>query len=246
MKMSKHSRLNDLGQMELPLTLFAEDSPAKTFPSPEKAQDLVASEAVSGLSFTASSKKSARNTLSLKTSQPFALEDWTKYSGRSLRSGMMRSGIVYPLPPLVLLTKGTASGLWRTPNAGDAKACLTGTQNQVMLAHQVHWPTPDANIGNRGTSAVAPTGKRLSGAKQQITLNDAVKWWPTPTAHNAKEGGYPAEHLRNTPTLSAVVGGKLNPTWVEWLMGFPIGHTVCEHSVTRLSRKSPKLSEEQS
>jgi hypothetical protein len=70
--------------------------------------------------------------------------------------------------------------------------------------------------------------------------------WPTPTAHNAKKGGYPAEHTRNTPTLSAVAGGKLNPMWVEWLMGFPINHTDCEHLVTRLSRKSQKLLGEQS
>ena len=49
--------------------------------------------------------------------------------------------------------------------------------------------------------------------------------WPTPTAHNAKEGAYPAEYTRKTPTLSAQAGGKLNPAWVEWLMGFPIGHT---------------------
>ena len=49
--------------------------------------------------------------------------------------------------------------------------------------------------------------------------------WPTPTAHNAKEGAYPSEYTRKTPTLSAQAGGKLNPAWVEWLMGFPINHT---------------------
>jgi hypothetical protein len=46
--------------------------------------------------------------------------------------------------------------------------------------------------------------------------------WPTPTAHNAKEGAYPSEYERNTPTLAAQVGGKLNPTWVEYLMGWPL------------------------
>ena len=47
----------------------------------------------------------------------------------------------------------------------------------------------------------------------------------TPTAQNAKEGGYPSEHQRNTPTLGAQVGGKLNPPWVAWLMAWPIGWT---------------------
>ena len=58
--------------------------------------------------------------------------------------------------------------------------------------------------------------------------------WATPTAHIAKEGGYPAEWTRNTPTLTAQAtasenkphsSGKLNPTWVEWLMGLPTNWT---------------------
>jgi len=49
--------------------------------------------------------------------------------------------------------------------------------------------------------------------------------WPTPTAHNAKETNAPTEATRNTPTLAAQVGGPLNPDWVEWLMGWPIGWT---------------------
>lgn len=46
---------------------------------------------------------------------------------------------------------------------------------------------------------------------------------PTPTAHNAKEGAYPAEYARNTPTLAAVLGGKINPCRTEWMMAWPIG-----------------------
>jgi hypothetical protein len=67
----------------------------------------------------------------------------------------------------------------------------------------------------------------------------------------AKETNAPSEHKRNTPTLTAQVnwptprafmhkdsaidrgkfnlgekvGGKLNPMWVEWLMGWPLGWT---------------------
>ena len=49
--------------------------------------------------------------------------------------------------------------------------------------------------------------------------------WPTPTSHNAKECNSPSEKNRNTPTLAAQAGGKLNPTWVEWLMGWPLEWT---------------------
>jgi len=48
---------------------------------------------------------------------------------------------------------------------------------------------------------------------------------PTPTHHNYKEGAYPSEYTRKTPTLATHAGGKLNPMWVEWLMGWPIGWT---------------------
>jgi hypothetical protein len=43
-----------------------------------------------------------------------------------------------------------------------------------------------------------------------------------------------------------VVPGSLNPTWVEWLMGFPLGWTVCEALVTASSRKFRKSSGGQS
>jgi hypothetical protein len=52
---------------------------------------------------------------------------------------------------------------------------------------------------------------------------------PTPTAHLSKEGGFPAEATRNTPTLTwqATGGdaGPLHPQFVEWMMGFPAGWT---------------------
>jgi hypothetical protein len=48
---------------------------------------------------------------------------------------------------------------------------------------------------------------------------------PTPTAHNSKEGAYPAEGTRNTPTLAFQIGGKINPDWNEWRMGWPIKWT---------------------
>jgi hypothetical protein len=57
-------------------------------------------------------------------------------------------------------------------------------------------------------------------------------YWPTPTAHNAKECDAPAEATLNTPTLTHQARGGdktqpkyLNPTWVEWLMGWPLGWT---------------------
>lgn len=99
-----------------PLTLSAEGSLAKTSVSPEKVPDLLANDPASGTNTAVSSKKSARVTSSLKTLQPFALEDWIKFSGASLRSGTMLNGIVYPLAPLAPLTGVIGSGLLPTPS----------------------------------------------------------------------------------------------------------------------------------
>ena len=79
------------------------------------------------------------------------------------------------------------------------------------------WPTPTVcgNYNRKGASKTSGDG-----------LATAVKKWPTPTAHDAKDtGAAPSEGARNTPGLPYQAGGKLNPQWVEWLMGWPIGWT---------------------
>ena len=48
---------------------------------------------------------------------------------------------------------------------------------------------------------------------------------PTPTCHNSKEGAYPAEFKRKTPSLATHCGGKINPQFTEWMMGWPLGWT---------------------
>jgi hypothetical protein len=49
--------------------------------------------------------------------------------------------------------------------------------------------------------------------------------WPTPVQRMYKDSGSPSEYARNEIPLAAQVGGPLNPEWVEWLMGWPLGWT---------------------
>ena len=60
---------------------------------------------------------------------------------------------------------------------------------------------------------------------EPIITESECGYLPTPTSHNSKEGAYPAEFTRKTPTLSAQVGGKINPQWNELRMGFPLDWT---------------------
>ena len=133
---------------------------------------------------------------SWKTAQCSLLGDSTESLAILPRSGMTRSGLLWERPMLERRTSETGSGSWPTPQASD----------------------------NRPRATANSTARRIKLGKQ-VSLEAAVKFWPTPTAHNAKEGGFPSEHNRNTPTLSAQAGGSLNPMWVEWLMGWPLGWT---------------------
>jgi len=68
--------------------------------------------------------------------------------------------------------------------------------------------------------------------------------WPTPAARDYKDSAgakSQAERGRTAgDSLGVSVGGALNPTWVEWLMGFPEGWTDLSASETQSSRKSQK------
>ena len=187
---------------------------AKTSAQSGAAQAYQEAVADCGSNTTVSSTKSNRSSRSSKTSPPFGLEDWAKCLGHLLRSGTMQNGIVYPLPPLALLTAGTASGSWPTPRATDYKNGKGKTGNRsVQNAYKAGW-----------------------------TLSEKVLMWPTPTASMGGPNIYsPAVTERgHGVNLAEAVGGTLNPTWVEWLMGFPAEWTACAPSEMRSSRKSQK------
>jgi hypothetical protein len=62
-------------------------------------------------------------------------------------------------------------------------------------------------------------------------LAEEVKKWPTPSARDWKSSNASEETMNrnNRPlneTVTAGAGGQLNPDWVEWLMGWPIGWTA--------------------
>ena len=56
------------------------------------------------------------------------------------------------------------------------------------------------------------TGGLDGGSNSRKALKKRMENWPTPTAHNAKEAACPAEFLRNTPTLAAMVALRSFPT----------------------------------
>ena len=145
--------------------------------------------------------------------------------------------LVFQLLASVPNTKEKESGLWRTPDAYSGGSNLNKIKEALAEGHL----------------------KRKSGHTIQIRLADQVKeprLWPTPAAHEARLG-YQRRDTGKKGTqksLSTIVidteggrektTGQLNPTWVEWLMGYPTGWTDLNVSETVLSHKSPTTSEE--
>ncbi len=64
--------------------------------------------------------------------------------------------------------------------------------------------------------------------RHQVSLHHAVRLWPTPNTTDYK-GASTRSPGKERPTcdddLPTRVGGTLNPPWIEWLMGWPIGWT---------------------
>jgi len=100
-------------------------------------------------------------------------------------------------------------------------------------------PTPTCNMVSGGPNHNSPS---VIAGKHGLNLAGAVQMWPTPTARIHKGGGKQMTRKDGKSRMDMLDwaveknGGRLNPQWVEWLMGFPIGFTVSKDWVTPKSR----------
>ena len=130
---------------------------------------------------------------------------------------MTRSGTAFQLPPLAPIIVVTGSGLLPTPSAVE-----------VVNPKKQYRNTTNAYFED--------------GRKCQPTLSDVITrgLWPTPNAGSNRWGGTmqewggSASWVRDHPELAT---GSLNPTWVEWLMGYPLGWTDLKDSATPSSHR---------
>jgi hypothetical protein len=214
----EQSQQSDWLQTELESMSSQADSLAKTSPLQESKRVLKASAVDYGQSAPVLLGSFSPDTPSLKTSQTCLMENGelglSEFSGTFPRSGMMRSGTVYQLPNLARTTTEIGSGLWRTPAAANgsqgpkSKAlydlCRKTGQSTITLVDEVrhtkaYWPTPNASDNRDRDCMEDESVKRRLRIGKQVGLSTAAK-----------------EERQS---------GTLNPTWVEWLMGFPLGHT---------------------
>lgn len=187
-----------------------------------------------------------------------ALDRWEARRDRLKAMGINGNGMGPPL--------GVAVGLWPTARAEDAESAGNhpGQQDSLTGATRL-WPTPVRSDGDRASKTYAnrqgnptlpglarlwptPTARDDKGIDQPgrqggHSLVNASRMWPTPRAN--KWG--PADSHGSTPSLPTLTTSKpghecspecrrLNPRFVEWLQGLPIGWTDCERSATESYR----------
>ena len=140
------------------------------------------------------------------------------------KSGMTRNGVLYQQPDWVRPIDVTASLLWPTPTAVTRP--MEGNVRMYRAKIEAGEMTE--------AEANAILGKSVWEAHSKIPA-----MWPTPTFGKLAGGTggmqqIEAKYLAGEITseerraMRAGNGGKLNPAWVEWLMGFPIGWTDLE------------------
>ena len=230
-KMTEYSRLSRFGMMFKPLTetlgeellmSYRAAFHAKTSLLQAKEQGLTESGQECGKKWQGSFAKYDQSSCSWKTAQCSLLEDSEQFLQTWPRWGSMRNGECFPQPMLAQITLENEFGLLpRIPNNVDF----------------FHTPTT-------GTSG---------GSNSRKALKKRMEMWPTPTVgcveggeqsnrvEKTKKGGYILRKL-NKPNMTygaklsdavlfeekqkqIVNGGKLNPNWTEWLMGWPIEWT---------------------
>jgi hypothetical protein len=192
------------------LTLYLEDFHAQTLAQREKAQGLMESKAECGEKWRASFVKYDPNLHLWRTHQCSLLGDLEQFSKTWPQWGLMRDGECWEQQTLAQTISATAFGLLLNP-----------MENQSPPPPR--WTTPTAHMSKESNS---PSEHR----RNTPTLTAQVNW-PTPRTAGMCGGTGSWDLLKKNTTIEearamgAGNGGKLNPMWVEWLMGWPVGWT---------------------
>jgi len=236
------------------------DSHASRGPSPASVSAKQTTDG-SGPTSRASSRSAGHPSCSSRTWNSLLFDDpeltWSLWATASVRrSASLRQTLAHRISEI----GGGCSVVFPTPTKSDGTGGPghSGRDGGMNLRTTVQfWPTPRATDGAKG-------GPNQRGRKGDLMLPSAVRQWPTPAARDWRKGGHPADLERNSPNLPSAVliptptvkgnhnrkgssptsgdglatwaGGSLNPMWVAWLMGVPIGWTSFDCSATEWSR----------
>jgi hypothetical protein len=221
------------------LMSYLEAFRAKTSAQQEKAQALTESAAECGEKWHGSFTKYSPDTSSWKTHQCSLLGDLDEFSETWPQWGLMRGGECWEQQTLAQTTSETESGLLLltpdTVNRDNKKVIYnknaSSQSGRSLATYARTWPTLTAHNAKE-TNALSEHNRNTPILTAQVN-------WPTPRSCSAMAATLTDQGQRfpNLETVmahtdQATIGGKLNPTWVEWLMGWPLGWTDLKPLVT--------------
>lgn len=186
-----------------------------------------------------------------KTSQLTFLGRSDEYSETWPRAGGLRNGTAFQRQPVAPRISAIVSSCsLPTPTAqrygSQQGGALPGPQRYSLdtMATRGVLPTPTASDSKRGPLTPKTIDHRLK-PKNGWVLAEYVLMLPTPTATDSNRGtgsGPKTKQRRETSTnglnltetMLAHTGTshRLNPRFVEWMMGLPVGWTECGCTVS--------------
>lgn len=198
-------------------TSSAAASRARTFHARAKARESAEREAGYGTSSRVLLARYDQNTHLWKTPQCSLFGDSDECLETFPRSGMTQGGLLWEQTTWARPTGASESGFWRTPDTGAG-----GTVSEKTLEEMAN--------GN---------WTRMSGQRRQLRLQDQVRHpqlWPMPKCQDARAALFDrykgnlgevihGRYLNGGNATPQTKSARLNPAWVEWLMGWPIGWT---------------------
>jgi len=226
-------------------------SRAKTSALPDAAAGSTARSPASGWNTPGSFAYFDPGSWSWRTPQLSLVGGLTEFLETWPHAGTTRNGIAFRRRRLVPLTSVTGFTLWATPTAtlahrggrGDLIQQVRG--NPSPSGHFKLVPTPTVNDARNSTF---PPSQRGRDSLIGHIMRTGFVSTPTASRRGSYKTGRTGEQkggCRNLSEDAAALGsrGELNPPWVEWLMGFPIGWTDLGGSETPSSPKSPSGSD---
>ncbi len=231
-KMTKFSRLSRFGMTYKPLTetrgeelltLYLADFHARTSQLLGGGAELTESDQECGEKCHGLLARYDQDSHLWRTVQCSLLEDLNESLQTLPQWGMTVNGGLYLRQTLVRPIEEKESGYWLTPN------CMDSLPPRLPEALKKQY---ENNRQGRTTH---------STLREQVVYPPPNQMWPTPAARDYKGANSfkttsekisqgKRSHMGQLPNAimmeeQASIGGTLNPTWVEWLMGWPLGWT---------------------
>ena len=235
------------------LTWYREASLARISVPPETEPVLPATNLRSGLKCSESFGRYDRSSSLWKTPANLFGEDSILSSKDWTKAGTMRNGVCWERTTWVrLISENDAGFLERVPTPRNNRSPDTSTRHMSLDGYIQRFPTPTAQDAKNRTNPSQyrrPSPSLAAFVHKYPIQTDTVKKpqrWRTPDIHGGgrsmkltkgithRESGHPIQ-IR----LADQVGGKLNPDWTEWLMGFPVGWSALKDLATPKCRFVP-------